>query len=342
MAPMVMRMLACTAILLLVQTSSSVSAREGPSTSDPAATLTEVDEYVAQPRAVPAAAGPSAFATLSNVTEGRYIVRFKDDAARLAAGRRLRAAGASPSASFHEAAHVLIGRLRERLQRAARRQLLRHMESDVAVDHVYHGVFPGFVGRMSAAAAALARGDPAVETVEADGVAHLTGFTTQTSDESVLKLGADRRACTCTCAAPRGVDLLDSLVGDGKFAYEATGCGANVYLVDSGINFDLYPAQFGRRASVVFDNVHAQGDPFFKRDCNGCVASAPPLSGPPASRPSPRAGPLTLPSSSFPSPAPALRHGTHSASVVGSATYGAAKLAKRAPAPRGRPALIYS
>eukprot|EP00741_Cyanophora_paradoxa_P007935 tig00000133_g7675.t1 len=205
-------MLACTAILLLVR-ASSVSAREVP--SDPAATYTRTYTEVARPapRAVPA--GPPAFATLSNVTEGRYIVRFKEGAARLAAGRRLRlrAAGASPS--FHEAAHVLIGRLRERLQRAARRQLLRHMESVLAVDHVYHGVFPGFVG------------------------------------------------------PPRGVDLLDSLVGDGKFAYEATGCGANVYLVDSGINFDLYPAQFGRRASVVFDNVHAQGDPLFKRDCNG-------------------------------------------------------------------------
>eukprot|EP00741_Cyanophora_paradoxa_P015499 tig00020902_g14962.t1 len=201
-----------------------------------------------------------------------FIVRFKPEAAERALGRRLLA-----GEDLGAASQTLLELLRRRLglgpqlggpspPRAAGKAAPGSGSGPSAkagpvpgetappapeplfeVRDVYRGVFPGFSARMGEDVRAAAEADDAVLGVWRDVPASIAAL-----EQS---------------SPPWNLDRIDqdawSSGGDRKYSYSASGCGVNVYVIDSGI-FTEHPEFEGRARNII----DATGENFFG-DCSG-------------------------------------------------------------------------
>jgi subtilisin family serine protease len=127
---------------------------------------------------------------------------------------------------------------KERTKRGAR-------DRGATIGHDYARVLDGYAAKLTPAALARVRADPAVAYVEADAVVRAT--TTQTG-------------------ATWGLDRIDqrNLPPDAGYSYTADGSGVKAYVIDTGVR--LTHADFGGRAVTGFDAVTAGGT---ANDCHG-------------------------------------------------------------------------
>lgn len=111
------------------------------------------------------------------------------------------------------------------------------------IKYVFEHAIKGFTVQMPEAAAVALSNHPHVKYVEEDSEATI----------------ADTQ-----CAAPWGLDRIDQrdLPLNGCYTFNATGAGANVYVIDTGIRTSHQ--QFGGRAVAVFDSFGGNG-----QDCQG-------------------------------------------------------------------------
>ncbi len=169
---------------------------------------------------------------VSNPIPGQYIVVFKD-------------AAASPDEKPDRNQDQNIDQSQDRKVEALVADLSqRH---GAGVKHVYTSALKGFSTWMNEADALALSRDPRVAYVEEDGEV----------------LGA---ACASTTqpSAPWNLDRIDQADQplNTAYTYTAAGAGVNVYVIDSGLR--TTHAEFGARASNVFDRDGGTGD-----DCNG-------------------------------------------------------------------------
>ena len=117
----------------------------------------------------------------------------------------------------------------------------------------YGHALDGYAAKLTSAALAKVRADPAVKYVERDSVVHVAGTVagTPTNAPNPPSWGLDR-------INQRALPL------DNNFSYTATGSGVTAYIVDTGIR--ATHVDFGGRASGAYDAVN---DGNGTNDCNG-------------------------------------------------------------------------
>lgn len=110
-----------------------------------------------------------------------------------------------------------------------------------AVFAVYQHALHGFAVRMSPTQAAAMSDEPAVASVQEDGVVHATTTEPPTPNFSPGGIGA------------YGIDRIDqhTLPLDGAYTYGSTGSGVHAYIIDTGISTNA--GDFGARASFGTD-----------------------------------------------------------------------------------------
>lgn len=144
------------------------------------------------------------------------------------------------------------------LTRSGDAQTMRELAAAVRgrgrVRHVYGRAIRGFALEASEAVARALALDPAVASVEEDGLVAAAGWQSLGVDDN---WGLDR------------IDQRHSFVNntpayDGFYRYAAEGAGVHVYVVDTGIR--TTHVEFGGRAVAAFDVI---GDGNGDRDCHG-------------------------------------------------------------------------
>ncbi|WP_395292286.1 S8 family peptidase [Kitasatospora hibisci] len=174
---------------------------------------------------------------------GRYLVVLKDDAVPSpgAAQGAAPPAGQGAAAEGVQAGQTPVTSVADRLVRA-------HGGS---VRTVFDTALHGYAAEMTPAEAKAVAADPAVESVEQDGVQHS---------------GSAPQAAQAASVASWGLDRIDqrNLPLDNSYTAPNTASDVTVYVVDSGLR--TTHTQFGGRASVGVDLV---GDGRNGADCIG-------------------------------------------------------------------------
>jgi subtilisin family serine protease len=169
----------------------------------------------------------------------------------VAAGGSVAGAQASPTGEIHRAERPVPGQYIVTLHdddpdtTAARANALA-AQYHGAVSRVYEHALQGFAVRMTEAQAAALAADPAVQSVEENGVVSID--TTQTNPPSW------------------GLDRIDqaSLPLSNSYTFDANGTGVRAYVIDTGVR--TTHTDFGGRASNGYDFVDNDAT---ANDCNG-------------------------------------------------------------------------
>jgi subtilisin family serine protease len=119
------------------------------------------------------------------------------------------------------------------------------------VFEVYQHALRGFAVKLSAAQAVALSEDPAVASVQADGVVHAT------TDQNPVPIGAT------------GIDRIDqhSLPLDGHYHYGPTAANVHAYIIDTGIQTNV--ADLGGRATFGVDEIFPPDGTLHGVDCGG-------------------------------------------------------------------------